>query len=262
LGWKTLINMLDLNEKNILITGASSGIGRAISIVVGKSSPSNVILCGRDVRRLEETIQASGFIPDQAKCYRFIGDFSEGHTIPDLVSFIKDLRISLDGIVFSAGIDKLMPFRFLSEKILSDLLHINTVVPVETTRQLLKNNLVNPQGSIIFISSIMGVVGQPGQVAYSISKGGLISATKALALELSKDKIRVNVITPGIVITDLTKKMFDSLTPESVDEIRKMHPLGFGKPEDVANFVSFLLSDQASWITGSTLTIDGGYSAH
>jgi NAD(P)-dependent dehydrogenase (short-subunit alcohol dehydrogenase family) len=254
--------MSDLKNKTILITGASSGIGRAIAILAAKAGAGTLICCGRDTVRLEEIQNSIGTESFSTQYLQFAGDFSQGQSIIDLVSFIKEKGITLDGVVYSAGVDKMMPFKLLSEKILSGIIFLNTIVPIETTRQLLKANLINQNASIVFLSSVMGFVGQPGQVAYSASKGGLISSARSLSLELAPSRIRVNVLTPGIVMTELTEKLFGALTPQAIEEIRKMHPLGFGDPEDVANLVLFLFSNKAKWITGSTFTIDGGYSAH
>jgi NAD(P)-dependent dehydrogenase (short-subunit alcohol dehydrogenase family) len=115
--------------------------------------------------------------------------------------------------------------------------------------------------SFVFISSVMGILGQSGKVAYSSSKGALISGAKAMALELAKKKIRVNCILPGVVETEMSNEMFQKLSEESKKSILEMHPLGLGKPEDIANACAFLLSDASGWITGTNLLVDGGYSA-
>ena len=116
-------------------------------------------------------------------------------------------------------------------------------------------------GSIVFISSVMGVVGENGKTLYSMTKGALISAVKSMSVELAPRKIRVNAISPGMVETPMSKNAIYSRNEESLDKLRKMHPLGFGKPEDVANASVFLLSDASRWITGTNLIVDGGYLA-
>jgi NAD(P)-dependent dehydrogenase (short-subunit alcohol dehydrogenase family) len=107
----------------------------------------------------------------------------------------------------------------------------------------------------------MGILGKEGKVAYCASKSALISGVKAMALELSSKKIRCNTVLPGMIMTEMAEEMFRTLPQSSVDNIISSHPLGLGKPEDVANLAVFLLSDKSSWITGSDFVIDGGYSA-
>ncbi len=113
----------------------------------------------------------------------------------------------------------------------------------------------------MFISSVMGSLGQPAKAAYCMSKGGLVAASKALALELANKKIRVNCISPGMVTTEMSSKILDSVSEESANEIKRMHPLGIGDVKDIVNGIEFLLSEKSKWITGIDLLIDGGYSA-
>jgi len=116
-------------------------------------------------------------------------------------------------------------------------------------------------GSIIFISSVMGVVGENGKTMYSMTKGALISAVKSLSIELATRKIRINAISPGVVETPMSKNAIYSRNEESLDKIKSLHPLGLGQPEDVANACVFLLSDASKWITGTNMLVDGGYLA-
>ena len=106
----------------------------------------------------------------------------------------------------------------------------------------------------------MGMVGEPAKIAYSASKGALLAGCRSMALELASKKIRVNCISPAIVRTELSDKLFAELPEGTMDRIKSLHPLGFGSPVDIANACVFLLSDEAKWITGSNLVIDGGYS--
>ena len=111
------------------------------------------------------------------------------------------------------------------------------------------------------MSSVMGIVGQPGIAAYSASKGAVMALCKSLALELAHHEIRINCVAPAVVMTEMSTKFHQQLTPEQVARIESMHPLGIGTPRDVANAVAFLLADTGRWITGSTLVVDGGYLA-
>ena len=116
-------------------------------------------------------------------------------------------------------------------------------------------------GSILFISAIYGLIGKPGQIAYSGSKGALTAAARAMAIELARRHIRVNVLSPGIVRTEMTEKAFSGLSAQQVQALEDTHPLGFGSPEDVASAAAFLLSPENKWITGTDLVVDGGCSA-
>ena len=254
--------MFSLQGKRILVTGASSGIGEGIARFAAKAGASCLMLCGRDESRLMEAINCIKESYPGTELVPFLGDMNESNTITELCAKLKEKSWPLDGIVFSAGVDKTMPLKLTGEKIMTDLIRINSVMPFETMRLLLKNELVTDGASIIFISSVMGFLGQPGKIAYSASKGALISAAKSLALELAPRRTRVNVLAPGIVETAMTKKIFSMLPEEANRKMLEMHPLGYGQPEDVAASAIFLLCDESKWITGSTMVMDGGYSAH
>ena len=117
-------------------------------------------------------------------------------------------------------------------------------------------------GSVVFVSSVVGMVGQPGLSAYASSKGALLALTKSLAMELVSEGIRVNSVVPGYVQTEMAQNLEKILTADQVEAIRRMHPLGFGTAEDVAHAIAFLLAVTGRWITGTALVVDGGYTAH
>jgi NAD(P)-dependent dehydrogenase (short-subunit alcohol dehydrogenase family) len=164
--------------------------------------------------------------------------------------------------VHSAGIERTMPIKASTPEVFKEMFEINVFAGFEIARILSRKNIVDPMGaSFIFLSSVKGKLGDPGKVAYCSSKSALLAGVRAMALELAGKKIRCNCVLPGIVTTPMTEKLFESIPPETKQKIIDMHPLGLGSPEDVANLISFLMSDQASWITGSEYVIDGGYSA-
>jgi len=119
---------------------------------------------------------------------------------------------------------------------------------------------VNPS-SIAFIGSVAGLTGQPGLVAYSASKGAVFAMTRTLALELASEGIRVNAVSPGLVKTNMARQTEETLTTDHYQELEQSHPLGLGAPDDIAHAVAYLLSDTGRWITGSTLVVDGGFTA-
>jgi len=143
-----------------------------------------------------------------------------------------------------------------------EIFSVNVISGFELAKIISKKKHLGKNGtSFVFISSVMGILGQAGKVGYCSSKGALISGTKAMALELAKKNIRVNCVLPGAVETEMSKKMLEKLPEESKKSIINMHPLGLGRPEDIANACAFLLSDASRWVTGTNLIVDGGYSA-
>ena len=116
-------------------------------------------------------------------------------------------------------------------------------------------------GSLLFISSIYGLVGMPGQIAYSATKGALVAAARAMAIELARRRIRVNTLSPGLVETRMTESALDKLSSEHVEKLKALHPLGVGEPVDVARAAIFLLAPASRWITGVDLPVDGGFIA-
>jgi NAD(P)-dependent dehydrogenase (short-subunit alcohol dehydrogenase family) len=246
-----------LNNKNIIITGASSGIGRQTAIEASRSG-ANVILIARNKEKLEDARKALS----PGKHFIFPFDLNDLSSIESLIEEISGKTGILSGFVHSAGMELTMPFRNMKPEQYEQLFKINVIAGFEFARVLSKKKYVNPDGAaFVFISSVMGKFGKEGKVGYCASKGALISSVKALALELSSKKIRCNAVLPGIVETEMVRKMFEDIPEAAVSEIIRQHPLGIGYPEDVAHLIVFLLSEKARWITGSEFVIDGGYSA-
>lgn len=246
-----------LSNKNIIITGASSGIGRQSAIKFSQLG-ANVILVARNKERLKHTF--SKLI--KGNHIFIIQDVTEYDKLEEIVSTAVDKIGKISGFVHSAGVEMTLPLRSMNPSYYENMFAVNVISGLELSRIISKKKYFDQRGaSFIFISSVMGIFGQVGKVGYCSSKGALISGVKAMALELVSKNIRVNSVLSGIVETEMSNKMFKKLSAESKKGIVDMHPLGLGRPEDIAYACAYLLSDSARWVTGTNLIVDGGYSA-
>ena len=250
----TTYNPFSLKGKKILITGASSGIGKAIAIECSKMEAS-VIITGRNLQRLEQTLSLMD--KEGSGHQMIISDLSLESSVTELVSTIN---VNLDGIVHCAGFTIPKPFKFYDKEDLDSMMSVNFNAPFWLTQTLLKKKKISKGGSIVFISSISGVwVSYMAGSLYSATKGAINGVAKGLALELASKNIRVNCVNPGMINTAI----LDSgvISDEQLKEDAQKYPLKrYGKPEEVAYGVIYLLSDASSWTTGSNLLIDGGYT--
>ncbi len=244
-----------LAGKKILITGASSGIGRQCAIDCSKMG-ATVVLIGRDEKRLNETLnhmEGNNHIVCPL-------DLNQLENIKPLVQDIVSHTGSLDGFIHSAGIEKTLPVKSLKPSDYEDLFRINTLSGFEFVRYFGSSKNFNQGGSIVLISSITSLVGRIGVSAYAASKGAIVSAVKTMALELAKRHIRINAVSPGTVLTPLMQKYLSQITEEEKQKRVDGFPLGLGEPEDVSNACIYLLSDASRWVTGQNLVVDGGYT--
>lgn len=247
------MNAFSLARKTVFVTGASSGIGRQICITASNHG-ATIVASGRNEDELDKTLE---MLDGKERAHVAIaGDLSE---IDKLADFAKQLP-KLDGVVHCAGIAKYVPFKIISEKDVRATQILNYEAPLLLTQTMLKSKLINRGGSIVFIASISALVGVVANSLYAGSKGALVAASRALAIETAGMKIRANCISPGMIKTPLTEKMQESFSADTFNEKEKLHPLGFGTTEDVGNAAVFLLSDAGRWITGSNLIVDGGYT--
>ena len=252
-----MINPMDLSKQLILVTGASSGIGSETAVVLSQLG-ARVILVGRNAERLERTRERM----DGEGHLVFARDLMLVDDIPVWMNEAAGLAGPLSGLVHCAGVQFTRPIRATTTANVEELMRINVTAAVSLAKAFRQKGMCAENGSIVFLSSVMGIVGESGQAAYSASKGALIALTKSLALELSRQKIRVNCVAPAIVKTEMSDRMMQAMAPEQVAQVEAMHPLGLGQPRDVAQLIAFLLGETGRWITGTTITIDGGYTAH
>jgi NAD(P)-dependent dehydrogenase (short-subunit alcohol dehydrogenase family) len=253
----SMFNPMDLTGRSLLVTGASSGIGRSTAILLSRLG-AKLILVARDGQRLEETrTQLQG---EEHRCVQF--DLTGVDDIPQLLKKICAETGPLTGVVHSAGLQLTKGVRFLNRNDVDALMTINVTAALGLARGFRQKGVFGVGGSLVFLTSTAGLVGVSGMAAYSATKGALIALTRSLAMELAPEGIRVNCVAPGLVHTEMVEQWQQPLTQEQVDEIERMHPMGIGKPNDVANAIAFLLADTGRWITGTTLVVDGGLTAH
>jgi NAD(P)-dependent dehydrogenase (short-subunit alcohol dehydrogenase family) len=252
------LNSFTLKEKFILVTGASSGIGKQCAITCSRMG-AKVILFGRNLARLNETLESMEKPDNHLIC---AVDLEEYETVNERVKEIVVQNSRIDGLINCAGISTTLPLSSISSLKMEEFFRSNVIGSINLTKQVVKlSNFSEVGGSIIFISSVMGVVGERGKTLYSMTKGALVASVKSMAIELAPRNIRVNSISPGVVETPMSKGAVYSKDEESLNRIKSLHPLGLGKPSDVANACVFLLSEAGSWITGTNLIVDGGYLA-
>lgn len=244
----TTFNPFTLEGKTILVTGASSGIGRGIAIACSKMG-ATVIINGRNEQRLAETMTEM----QGEENISLAADLNDSNSLTEMVSRLP----KLDGIVHCAGIGQRVLCKQLQEADLDTMMDVNFKAPVMLQTEILKQKKINKGASIVFIASIASDSPSIGNAVYSASKGAIISYANCLALELAPRQIRVNCILPAMIWTDLILK--GGITEEELKEDEKKYPLKrYGKPEDIANLSIYLLSNAAAWMTGSSIKKTGG----
>ncbi len=239
---------------SILIAGASRGVGEQIARHLSACG-HKVILAARSAERLNA-------IANDLSCAAIAPvDFAKLETLPDWFENIVRTHGPLSGLVYCAGILVARPLKLLEIPAMEETFRVNVMAPMLLAREFRRPNAFTPPASIVLISSVMGLVGQPVQSLYSASKAAMLGFVRSAALELARQKIRVNAVAPGLVETDPVRKLFSTLTEEQRAAIVGAHALGLGQPMDVAKAVEFLVGENSTWITGTTLVVDGGYTA-
>ena len=245
-------NPFSLESKTILVTGASSGIGRSTAIECSKAG-ANVVLTGRNEARLKETLS---MLEGNGHCY-IVADLADEEQMDRLVAEMP----VIDGLVNNAGFNIMQLVPFIKDEDLVRVMRVNLEAPILLTHKVVKKKKIAKESSIVFTSSIAGKgVCSAGNSLYSASKGGMSAFMKNAALELAAKKIRCNAVLPGMVETPL-KEGKSNITEEQWEVNRQLYPLKrFGNPEDIAYAIIYLLSDASAWVTGTELVVDGGRS--
>lgn len=249
-----MYNPFSLEGKTVLVTGASSGIGRGIAVECSKMG-AKVVINGRNQERLQKTfdqLEGEGHI-------QIVADLSKQEDIERLADEVP----ALNGFVNSAGIPKICPVKRIDRQTLEEIMNVNAFGPILLTSQLLRKKKLQKKSSIVLIASISGVcMANTGEGPYAATKAALAGYTKTAAFELAAQGTRVNTICPGLVPTEILALSNEMFSEDQLKEtMYGRYPLKrVGTPADIANGTIYLLSDASSWVTGINLVIDGGYT--
>lgn len=247
-------NPFSLEGKTILVTGASSGIGRQCAIDCSKMG-AKVIAVGRDQERLGRVVDEMG-----GSGFSYSFDLNDLDGIKGLISAIIDKFGKLDGFIHAAGVEVTNPVKLSKPEEFESLYRVNCLSAFEIVKNLCGIKTFNKGGSIVFISSISGVIARKGLCAYAASKGALMSSARVIALEMAPREVRVNTISPGTILTPMMQKALDTMNEDDRRKRIDGFPLGLGKTSDISNACIYLLSDASRWVTGQNLIVDGGYT--
>lgn len=250
-----MINLVDLSNRTIVVTGGSSGIGKETAILLSKLG-AKIVLVARDKEKLMDVIRLL-----EGDNHGYISfDLLDFDNYSELISSIYSQYGLVSGFVHCAGISKLLPLRNIRYKNIQEVMEINYYSFMMLAHYMTKKKYFHDSGSIVAVSSIASNLSKKGLSIYSGSKGAINSSIRGLAQELAARNIRINAVAPGYLKTELTEKFSQAYTTETRDAIYDEYPLGEGNTRDVANLIAFLISDSSRWITGQTITIDGGFS--
>jgi NAD(P)-dependent dehydrogenase (short-subunit alcohol dehydrogenase family) len=241
----------------VLVTGASSGIGRSTAILLSQLG-ARVVLVARNQDGLRETLGAMA----GAGHHHAPFDLERVDEILPWLSQLVQTTGPLDGLVCAAGISSLRPLRLLDIAHFDKVMRINCYSAVALTTAFCRKRVRRPEASVVLVASVAGLRGSTARAAYSASKGALIAFARSAAVELAPAGVRLNCVAPAYVKTAMYDTAVRELSPEQVESlVRATQPLGLGTPLDVAHAIAFLLAGTGRWITGSVLAVDGGYTA-
>lgn len=247
-------NRMMENKKTALITGAARGIGKEIAMKLAKEG-YDVAINYRAMNEELETLKQEIETDFHVKCALVQGDVSKFEEAEKMVKETIEQLGKIDVLVNNAGITKDGLLMRMAKEDFESVIDINLVGTFNVTRNVIPLMIKQKSGRVINISSVVGVAGNAGQTNYSASKAGIIGFTKSLAREVASRNILVNAVAPGFIATDMTNALNDT----QKENINTQIPLKrMGTPQDVANLVKFLASEQASYITGQTINVDGG----
>ena len=243
-------NPFTLEGKTILVTGASSGIGKATAIACSRIG-ATIVLTARNEERLQDTL----VLLEGEEHLVIPAELCEQEDINCLVDALPEL----DGAFLCAGVSDTTPVKYMTSEAIQRVLSINLEAPMLLTQRLLLKKKIRKGASLVYMSSMGAEQVTPGLGIYAASKNGINAFMRAVAAEQASRKVRANAVMAGMVKTELIDSL-SQLTEEDIKRDEAKYPLGYGTPEDVANAVIYLLSDASRWVTGSTIKLDGGSS--
>ena len=242
-----------------LVAGASRGIGLATARILLQEGRS-VVASARDVGTLEK--EFSDIEEEILKIVPF--DFTQIERLQEYAAEVTRLTGGISGMVYAAGMQKTLPLSLSKPALTDELFRVNTFAAFEMARLFSKKGAyaedATGETSFVFISSLAAREGALGKALYGASKGALEGFVPAAAAELVRKKIRLNAVSLGVVETDMSKEFLSKMSGEQKNALLESYPLGLGRPEDAANFIVYLLSEKARWITGQIFVLDGGHS--
>ena len=250
-------NPFSLANKVILVTGASSGIGAQCAIDCSRMG-AKVILVARNEERLKQTLvrmEGDGHIV-------LPFDLSSSDGLKETVKEVVGQVGKINGVVNCAGISSVTPLKLVTDDLLDQFFRTNVYAAINLSKEVTRAGNYDKEGgcSIIFLASIMGLCGEKCKTMYSATKGALIAAARSMACELAKNRVRVNVVSPGAIETPINAKLPHMADPVLRRELEAKHLLGLGECSDISHACIYLLSDAAKWVTGQNLIVDGGYT--
>lgn len=243
-------------DQSFIISGGSTGIGLATAQRLAIEG-ARVAVLARDAARLNAAVAGlagSGHLA--LAC-----DVTNEEAVAVALKTVKETWGAVHGGVMCAGAHSVRPLAVAKAANFEEMFRLNVLSAVNVLRPL-SRMLPTGSGSLVVVSSVAGLRGAPGASAYATAKGALLTLVRSLAHELAPRGTRINAIVPGVVATAMTEQFLGTLPPAQKEAVVKSHPLGLGRPDDVAAAIAFLLSADARWITGSELVIDGGLSTH
>lgn len=250
------MNPFDFSGRFHLVTGASSGIGQATCRVLAACG-ARVLAVARSEERLRGVVAE---LPGGGHAYECC-DLGQDADLAAAVRGWAAKHGKLNGLVHAAGIQYMAPLKAFEAGAFDAMWKVNVRAAIELVQGFRHSSVHGGRGSVVFISSVAGLAGQTVLSGYSGTKGALVAIARSLAVELAREGIRVNCVAPGLVRTPMADQMRKMLGESRMAALETLHPLGLGEPGDVAQAAAFLLSDAARWITGTTLVVDGGFTA-